>query len=126
MEFTREQAIAEHRKMWNWIAKETERRRHAVSEDDYFDCKGVPDDERPSCDCFCCGYCKDNCFDCPIQWPTHVTYEKCCDNFEDDGQGLYSLWRDACDMGSAKTAAMIARQIANLPERTDNTPEETQ
>lgn len=27
MELTREQAIAEHRKMWYWIAEETERRK---------------------------------------------------------------------------------------------------
>lgn len=36
MKLTREQAIKEHRKMWRWIAEETENRRYCVSKTKYY------------------------------------------------------------------------------------------
>lgn len=35
-QLTREQTIAEHRKMWNWIAEECLRRKEKVEKADYF------------------------------------------------------------------------------------------
>ena len=39
MKLTREQAIMEHRKMWNWIADETLRLKRRVPKDNYFEAK---------------------------------------------------------------------------------------
>lgn len=36
MQLTREEAIANHRKMWNWIADETERWEDCATKSDYF------------------------------------------------------------------------------------------
>ena len=41
MRLTREQAIAEHRKMWNWIADETEKLKRRVGEREYFLAMGI-------------------------------------------------------------------------------------
>ena len=53
---TREEAIANHRKMWRWIADETERRECAVKKTDYFDAMGIHEEDRPLSNCYCCEY----------------------------------------------------------------------
>lgn len=108
---TREEAIANHRKMWRWIADETERRQCVVDKSNYFNAMGIPGKDRPLAQCYCCEYANDNsegnydCALCPIEWPTGSC-----------GQGgLYHQWFYA--YGNWRESAALARRIAELPEK---------
>ena len=106
MNLTREQAIAEHRKMWNWIADETNRLKRKVSKYKYFDVMRI--DDIPDNRCYCCEFFKQNPFycgcDCIINWGEGIV---CTDSY-------YEKWTSADDW---QEAARLARIIANLPER---------
>ena len=108
---TREEAIANHRKMWRWIADQTERRQRVVDKSNYFIAMGIPGKDWPSANCYCCEYDRDNgkydCALCPIEWPTG----SCC---QGEG-GLYHQWLYA--YGNWRESAALARRIAELPER---------
>lgn len=69
MELTREEAISEHRKMWNWIADEIEKEKRDQDildlKEEYCNREGYNDIRS---DCFCCGYTKYICDYCPIEW----------------------------------------------------------
>lgn len=74
MGLTREQAIAEHRKMWNWIADQIERGKATI---DIWESKRVYMQinriEPILNDCFLCEYTKRNrqeniCDFCPLLW----------------------------------------------------------
>lgn len=111
MELTREQAIAEHRKMWNWIADEIERVKHSVYiiayKKKYLEINGFVD-------------IKDSCFMCEYVVNKHKTCEQCPIN-----SWIYSidclggLFEKCCNAKSWQEQAALARQIANLTERTD-------
>lgn len=127
MELTKQKAIEEHRKMWNWIADQYEAGRvgdihtmkleYIIDETEYR--------ERIIHDCFCCEYAvqKSNsayrCLDCPVIWGTEV-YDKLfpCEHFLSAYQKLKSesCKSDKCDVNS-ELCARFAREIANLPER---------
>lgn len=113
MKLTREQAIAEHRKMWNWIADQIERKRKYLSisglKDKYFfmlKMKIWPVDR-----CYLCQYANEHsktfqCDNCPVEKP--------------DGVGcLGGLYYAVNRAETWQEQASLARQIANLPERTD-------
>ena len=75
IKMTREEAIQKHRDMWNWIADKTIERGHVITEDDYFNDMGIPENERPTCYCYCCKYASQHktnneamCRYCPIDW----------------------------------------------------------
>lgn len=106
MNLTREQAIAGHRKMWNWIADETNRLKRKVEKSEYFNAMGI--DDIPDNRCYCCEFVIRNQFrckyDCIIDWGEGIG---CVDSY-------YKEWLCADDW---KEAARIARIIANLPER---------
>lgn len=115
---TKKQAIKEHRKMWLWIAEQTEKKKRVVRKYEYLDLY------YPNADiegyCFCCEYAYQQrevmCKKCPIDWDSECDKYMCFDktNFEDDN--LYALWTEAGDTGNWKEAAKLARQIAELPE----------
>lgn len=116
MELTREEAISEHRKMWNWIADEIEKEKKYQDinclKEEYCDREGF-------CyltnNCFCCEYTNINCSLCPIEWGSEVEDLMCLDQYKEyDNEGLYALCRDELDW---REQAKLARQIANLPER---------
>lgn len=124
MKLTFEEAIENHRKMWNWIADETEKRRELVNKSDYFE-----ENDIIMCHlfCFCCQYAKDNsdatrlgveirdCKICPIDWGVQVDdYDKhqCIKH-----NTPYDWWVEANSFEEWKFAAKYARQIANLPVR---------
>ena len=118
MELTREQAIAEHRKMWNWIADETERRGEKAEKIWYFIAHEFVGEVKNFC--FCCEYCWQNsdrtpkCERCPIDWGGSRKTFQCCFKHNDSSyDGLYGLWSKAL---YPPKAAELARQIANLPE----------
>lgn len=110
MNLTFDEAIENHRKMWNWIADKTEERKTMVCKHDYFYENALPCAELL---CFCCEYTITNlevdCGKCPIDWGVD---ENCipCSN----PKSPYWKWRNA---DYWQTAANYARQIANLPVR---------
>lgn len=137
---TKEQAIAEHRKMWNWIADRLEE--HHPGYDIYmYKMKYIKEnfpDNNIRHNCFCCQYAAQEmdydgnfCINCPLVWGTEAdTDEFFCeqgncdipveDLFLFDSDEEYGLWsyaqrltKDLC----YDEAAKVARQIANLPER---------
>lgn len=115
---TREQAIAEHRKMWNWIADSIEENQERL-----FICglKRKYCLEKGLCKikhfCFLCEFTKGNCDKCPLIWESDVTEYMCEDaKYYEDYEGIWSRCRETRDW---KEQAALARQIANLPERTD-------
>lgn len=113
MTLTKQLAIKLHRKLWRWIADETERRKEIVKKSDYplFERKII------RWNCWCCEYAKEECKNCPIEWAKkehndHLGLEmiRCTD-------GEYRKWYKATERGDWKEAAHWARVIAELPER---------
>lgn len=113
MILTREQAIAEHRKMWRWIAEEIESKKKYLNISDikyqYFSIlkmKIFPIDM-----CFLCQYANEKlehfpCRHCPVEYP--------------DGIGcLGGLYYKVNRADTWQEQAALARQIAELPERED-------
>ena len=119
---TKQEAIKNHRKMWNWIADETQRQQRIVDQWDYleaFDVKDVPETA-----CYCCEYAIQRinvllsgtlCDYCPINWGEGESF--CLNLYNEQGEfvdnGLIHQWRFATDW---RKAAELARKIANLPE----------
>ena len=129
MELTKQKAIEEHRKMWNWIADQYENGCvgdiHAMKEE------YIEETEYRECmlhDCFCCEYATQKqqkrsrahgCLDCPAIWGTEVYSEFFpCEHFLSAYQKLKSesCKFDKCDVNS-ELCARFAREIANLPEK---------
>ena len=125
MEFTKEQAITEHRKMWNWIAdaiedkKETQEIHNLKKKycDTHFKYENITNY------CFLCHYAqilnspyRDKCFLCPLDWRSDAANFMCLDaKTKCDNKGLYELCCDEDD--SYIKQAALAREIANLKER---------
>ena len=144
---TKEEAIAEHRKMWNWIADRLENfddiRKHVFQYKQEYIKKKFPDSYVYNY-CFCCQYAKqevDNdifknyCIYCPLCWGTEANTDKffcercncdipvedlsLFDSNEEYGleYGLWSYVQRLTENHCYDEAAKVARQIANLPER---------
>lgn len=141
MKLTKEQAIEEHRKMWNWIADQYEEGRATdiyTLKSEYMGeyMEETELEERPFHNCFCCEYASEKvdsmissakdiasvphrCTQCPVIWGTEV-YDKFfpCEHFLCAYQKLKneSCKLDKLDVDS-ELCARFAREIANLPER---------
>ena len=117
MKLTLNETIENHKKMWNWIADETERVRYKITKKDYMDEFIDSYSDIPEAFCYACHYahhwskgsraCRDNC---PFVWErTHgpANEIKC-------HKSIFGDWvdTDPCDW---ERAAKLARQIANLP-----------
>ena len=104
--------IREFRKMWNWIADETEKQEKIIDKDEYLQRRfqGYKNGDIYS-DCFLCEYddrCeKSGCESCPIDWGSK--YENSCD---ETGTAFCDWMRT----DFWQEAAKCARKIANLPE----------
>lgn len=113
MTLTREEAIENHRKMWNWIADETELWQRKVYKEDYFEKNKIKN--APYLKCYCCEYnirnnrlyCGENCI---VNWENTDIIE----NTKDCTNSYYEDW---CCEEDWQEAARLARIIANLPER---------
>ena len=113
LNLTKAQAIAEHRKMWRWIADETKKRGRRVWKEEYFKAMNIPPENRPDTDCYCCEYAGGHCPDCPVELGGdfgHCSDRDTCGDWE----GLYAQWANTND---PEEAAWLARKIAELPER---------
>lgn len=119
---TKQEAIKNHRAMWNWIADEIEETKCVL---DVYELK------RQYCKsirrfftnnfCFLCEYVKhEGCQKCPVRWPSTANAYMC----EDNGKGEAGLWLECYDIYDKgctdwQEQAKLARQIANLPEKED-------
>lgn len=119
---TKQEAIKNHREMWNWIADKIEKEEMVLN---------VYELKKQYCKqfrkfwtrnfCFLCGYASDyGCSKCPVKWPSTADEYMC----EDNGKGGDGLWIECYDMHDKgytdwQKQAKLARQIANLPEKED-------
>ena len=131
MQLTKEQAIKEHRKMWNWIADQYKNRTDLLNETECVD--GLKrwyiymtfPDETIEYDCFCCEYDYQYdeigiCKHCPLEWDSMYNVCMCVDK-DREHDGLYGLIcdfnHDKCSDNDFSYCADLARQIAKLPDR---------
>lgn len=126
MKLTKQQAVEEHRKMWNWIADQYEEGRTAnirALKEEYMQ-KGELEGHILH-NCFCCEYAIQKwssvhrCLYCPVIWGTEVYREFFpCEHVLSAYQKLKdeSYKPDECDVNS-ELCACFAREIANLPEK---------
>lgn len=136
MKLTREQAIAEHRKMWLWISRQIMKdyvKNRMVRTIYSYKCvylNNVYPNERVKSRCFCCEYVTQhgiNCYkDCPLYWNDKHTALTCDDFIE---YGYYNVITDIVPysvegyvfvtLEEAKRAARMAYKIAMLDEKKD-------
>lgn len=134
---SKEIAITEHRKMWEWIAHETHRTKNCATERDYFRKNNtifnLTNDEFIHAienTSFACQYCRQilplnediECFYCPFEWgPDHRNYE--CEEKTEGiyGGGLHAKWQYyTFEKKHAALAADVANTIATLkPTKTN-------
>lgn len=110
-----DETVANHRKMWNWIADETLRRKDFVYKPNYFVSIGLDSEKWPLCNCYCCEYARADCFFCPLEWTTADGDSSVCYY-----GGQFGRWKDAIGANNWEEAARLAKEIANLPERGRN------
>ena len=125
LQWSREDFLFHHRKMWNWIADQTLKLKRNVAKFEYFEAMGIPKCERPFALCYCCQYTniiQDDglirCKYCPINWKSNAKHTMCLSLSESrQSGGLFGRWRWVfTDDNYYKYAARLARTIANLPE----------
>lgn len=141
---TKEEAIQEHRKMWNWIAEQYRKceqggcshiRSIMQLKQEFVD-KEFPGSHIIN-SCFCCLYAsvdgstkpdvviRGTCDCCPINWESEADYFKCMDlTNSEDGEGYFKRALDAFDRldvseGGLDELIEISEKIANLPEEED-------
>ena len=131
MKLTKEQAIEEHRKMWNWIADQYEEGCTAdvyALKEEYMQ-KGELEGHILH-NCFCCEYATQSieaegesrflkCSKCPVIWGTEmfdILFP--CEHYNSKYQLLKS---ESCKLDklnvNSELCVRLAREIANLPER---------
>lgn len=116
MNLTREQAIAEHRKMWNWIADEIKKNKTVLNirEEKKKYLISTCSDFLPFEFCFLCEYVIEkgyNCEKCPVYIDGEIV--------DFNNKCLNGLYNEVKICVSWQEQATLARKIANLPERTD-------
>lgn len=131
MKLTKEQAIEEHRKMWNWIADQYEE----GCATDIYELKSeyMRETELEAQllhNCFCCEYAMQSieaegesrflrCSKCPVIWGTEV-YNNFfpCEHFFSAYEKLKKESYKFDKLGvDSELCARFAREIANLPEK---------
>lgn len=125
MELTREQAITEHRKMWNWIADEIESYKTTINIYKYKIKYCILNKNEYTSEivkyhysCFLCYYTGNECSICPLIWNSEAS-EFMCELIKDDDDKGNGLLEKCVRAETWQEQAALARQIANLPERTD-------
>lgn len=124
-EVTLNETIREHRKMWRWIAKESQRTKTCVTKKEYVNKKHIYDIPKFNAldlyaDCFCCYYSEpissenNKCENCPFDWHSKANRYMCRDIETDDEKGIYMQWCMACLNDDYVEASRLAKQIAML------------
>lgn len=108
IDLTREQAIKNFRKMWNWIADETEKRQTIVQREDYFKENNIV--EIPTLYCYVCAVTYLGCWNCPIKWSNRGLV--CTDSYSE-----FREWLAAISDDDYRRASKMARKISELKER---------
>lgn len=109
MKLTREQAIAEHRKMWNWIADQIEENEVRFFIADLKEQYTEKNKFKIELNCFMCEY--------DLQYGGMC--EHCLLTDSQSNECLNGLYGKCARAETWQEQAKLARQIANLPERTD-------
>lgn len=133
MRLTKQQAVEEHRKMWNWIADQLETGQNIKDVASLKEKYCMSNDFHITHNCFCCEYNKRfnsiyDCDYCPLIWGTESkvndyycelglkAYEYNIKN-DDEEACLWIIADNYAESGEYKKAAEYARKIANLSER---------
>ena len=128
---SKQKAMEEHRKMWNWIADQYRNGRNdsvVNLKQEYISCYTCYSAVNNLC--FCCEYAKQRCKEsgdiynmcnyCPVEWKSDVPIFQCIDKIIDDDQcGLYGkmlYYSESSIPTEKRLLAEIAEEIANLPE----------
>lgn len=143
-ELTKNEAIQNHRKMWNWIAEQTKARKKPVDKKEYIsECD--PEVRHITSTCWLCEYAEHHkqlrpgvrnghaCNACPLRWPnekiiTELTNETTTLCFGTDGLdnpetvGLYGRWYYATLHNDWERCYDLAKQIENMPEYMEDKP----
>lgn len=126
IKMTKEEAIVNHRRLWNEIADMLDRgercnhvdvlKRQALN--------NIGEENDIHNNCYCCEYAKNDCSRCPVIWNNESYDDYMCEIGYEDDFSIYvehnSEWANFLILIGEKdydTAAKIAREIANLPER---------
>lgn len=140
---SKEEAIKNHRAMWNWIADQYEKgsnKRVQILKREYIDTMDPNRDERIKlhASCYCCYYAglnniagvenkyMFNCDQCPIVWPSYAEEGMCCEGTSRaTGIGLYKLIEKCTVFCKAVNEnqdilVKLCRFVADLPENTYN------
>lgn len=130
IEMTKEEAIIKHRRLWNEVADMLDRgeiydhadilKRRALN--------NIGEENDIYNNCYCCEYAKNDCRKCPVIWNNERYDDYMCEaGYDDIFDDLYDVkdkseWANFLILIKQKdydTAAEIAREIANLPERSE-------
>ena len=138
MILTKQEAIKNHREMWNWIVKQYENESYKtineLKEEYLYEIKGEPN--IINYDCYCCEYAnnlklKHRCYGCPLVWTEEDVKNKYakdksyfenkpyyCMNME-SSTGLYEQLENLTEFIITDRTKVInlAKQIAELEER---------
>jgi len=124
VKLTKKEAIREYRKMWNWIADETERTGECKSQEDYLKFVGIAPKDLAN-ECFLCEYSKskcptNECSFCPLDFKSYIKMNCSCRSIVDDeDNGLYVKYKEYLAFEDIYGVIDTAREIANLSERTN-------
>ncbi len=120
MMLTREQAIAEHRKMWRWIADAIEKQKNVLDiwyvKKIYLAQNGFMKSIKN--DCFLCGYTSRKqyyvkCEECPLNWGYVRTGLPCEGEALSDNEENYGLWWKCRGAKTWQEQAALARRSQN-------------
>ena len=140
---SKEEAIKNHRAMWNWIADQYEKgsNKHVrFLKREYIDTMDPNRDQyiKLCVSCYCCYYAgindivgagnryRFNCDQCPVVWPSYAEEGMCCERTSHaSGTGLYEFIEECTDvyMGIDEIRDILVklcRFVADLPENTYN------
>lgn len=132
-------AINEHKKMWEWITHEIHSRKKCITKDKYFAEEENIFNITPAYMymlqnmCFACQYCKQlkndptyatnpflpktsaGCPYCPLDWNTNHKNYQCENTDEESGTGLFSKWQCyTFQKPNPAMARLFANRIAHL------------
>lgn len=138
---SKEEAIKNHRAMWNWIADQYEKgsnKRVRILKREYIDTMDPNRDElikKLYMSCYCCYYAGINnivadneylfnCDQCPVVWPSYAGEGMCCEGTSRT-IGLYEFIEECTDVYMRideirDILVKLCRLVADLPENTYN------